>query len=256
MTAAKAPSRLRRLLPFAGGALLVGSLLANVAFYLQGLKIFREMNEVRLDPAGAQVYATESVPALPSGATRVVLFGDSRALMWDTSKLPARFQVINRGVGQQTTAQLLERFEGDVPELHPQVVVLEAGVNDLKAIPVLPERRSEITAATKRNLKQLVDRSLGLGAQVVLVTVFPLGPVPLSRRPLWSDAVAADIADVNRFVNSLSSPSVRVLSADDVLVEDGALRSGFARDMLHLTPAAYQALTERKLLPLLDAPRG
>ena len=39
--------------------------------------------------------------------------------------------VVNRGIGGQTTPQMLVRFRQDVIDLHPQVVVILAGTNDI-----------------------------------------------------------------------------------------------------------------------------
>ena len=38
---------------------------------------------------------------------------------------------INRGIGGQTTPQMLVRFRQDVVDLHPKVVVILAGTNDI-----------------------------------------------------------------------------------------------------------------------------
>ncbi len=38
---------------------------------------------------------------------------------------------VNRGIGGQTTPQMLVRFRQDVIDLHPKVVVILAGTNDI-----------------------------------------------------------------------------------------------------------------------------
>jgi lysophospholipase L1-like esterase len=234
----------------------VASLALNVTFFRMGSNYFRELNAVRLDPLGLQVHATNIPPPPAAGERRVVFFGDSRALMWATPADAQTFQFVNRGVGQQTTAQILARFPHEIPQLHPTVVVLELGVNDLKTIALFPDRRDEITRTAQRNIRELVDRTSSLGAHVVLVTVFPLGPVPLTRRPFWSDDVAVAIAQVNAFIESLATDRVTVLRANEVLLDDhGELPDAFALDMLHLSDAAYRTLNQKKLLPLLRAIR-
>jgi lysophospholipase L1-like esterase len=231
-------------------------LAANVTLFQMGRNFYAEMNAVRLDPKGLTSYAHEHVPALEPNQRRVVFFGDSRALMWSTPAALPAYQFVNRGVGKQTTAQILDRFDHDVAPLHPDVVVLEMGVNDLKAIPVLPEHRDEIVAMAKQNIREVVAKTRALGASVVLATVFPLGSVPLTRELFWSDDVARSITELNAFVDTLASHGVTVLHADEVLAnESGHVRSPFALDMLHLTTLGYAALNERKLAPVLEAKR-
>jgi lysophospholipase L1-like esterase len=236
----------------AAAALLV----ANVALFRMGRRFYAEMSAVRLDPLELAFYAHEQVPPPVANQRRVVFFGDSRALMWSTPEVLGAYQFVNRGIGRQTTAQILERFDHDVPPLRPNVVVIEMGVNDLKAIPVLPERRDEIVATAKQNIRQVVARTHALGASVVLVTVFPLGSVPISRELFWSDDVARSITELNAFIDTLAGGGVTILHADEVLADaSGRVRSPFALDTLHLTPLGYAALNERKLVPLLEGKR-
>ena len=64
---------------------------------------------------------------------RVVFMGDSITEEW--SRLyPNYFEersYINRGIGGQTTPQMLIRFKQDVVDLRPTVVVILAGTNDI-----------------------------------------------------------------------------------------------------------------------------
>lgn len=71
--------------------------------------------------------------ALPvSSDHRVVFFGDSITELWGLD-VPALFanEVVNRGISGQTTEQMLGRFRADVIALHPRVVHILAGTNDI-----------------------------------------------------------------------------------------------------------------------------
>ena len=64
---------------------------------------------------------------------RVVFLGDSITEGW-SSLNPSYFEeksYINRGIGGQTTPQMLIRFKQDVVDLKPSVVVILAGTNDI-----------------------------------------------------------------------------------------------------------------------------
>jgi hypothetical protein len=232
----------------------VSSLAANMVLYKEVSTLFRTRYALRLDPLELAHYANEVTAPVRPNERRVVLFGDSRALMWSTPRQTDGIQFVNRGIGYQTTTQILERFEREIPQLRPTTVVLELGVNDLAAIPLFPSQRQQITATAKRNIRELVSRVRKLGASVVLVPIFPLGPVALARRPWWSDDVALAIGEVNRELETLASDQVVVPRVDDVLLDEhGKLKKPFVYDMLHLTREAYRALNEQKLIPILSS---
>ncbi|MGA9849072.1 MAG: GDSL-type esterase/lipase family protein [Roseiarcus sp.] len=64
---------------------------------------------------------------------RVVLIGDSRIARWPTSALDDRVEVINRGIGGETLAQMAHRYERDAIALKPDVIFIQSGGNDLVA---------------------------------------------------------------------------------------------------------------------------
>src|ERR1700675_1119755 len=69
-------------------------------------------------------------PPVP-GENRVVFFGDSITDMWKLEDYFPGKPYLNRGIGGQTTPQMLVRFRQDVIDLHPRVVVILAGTNDI-----------------------------------------------------------------------------------------------------------------------------
>ena len=75
--------------------------------------------------------------------------------------------------------------------------MVEAGINDLKAIPLLPRRRDQIVSDCKANLRQIVRRSREGGAVVIVSTIFPPGKVPLERRMVWSPEIEKAVEEVN-----------------------------------------------------------
>jgi lysophospholipase L1-like esterase len=47
------------------------------------------------------------------------------------------FSFVNRGINTQTSAQVLGRFDKHVVPLHPNIVIVQVGINDLKTIPAI-----------------------------------------------------------------------------------------------------------------------
>jgi lysophospholipase L1-like esterase len=215
----------------------MASLAANILLFESGQQYYSDLNAARLDPLGLSYFRDGPPP--PVGG--VVFFGDSRAASWPA---PAESDLVfvNRGIGAQTTAQIAGRFDAHIAPLKPQVVILQAGVNDLKAIPLFPVQKQAIIANCKANLREMIDRSRTLGATVIVTTIFPVGEVPLIRRPFWSADVAPAVEDVNAFLRSLAGERVIVFDAYAVLQDGGTVRAEYALDELHLNDAGYAAL--------------
>lgn len=232
----------KRWCTFGGTVLVLATTLSlafNVYIFRRAEGYYRQLSEVSLDPLGLSQYNSESQAATQK---RVVFVGDSRAAEWPAPSVEG-FEFVNRGIGNQTTAQVLGRFSTHISPLHPTIVVIQVGINNLKTIPLFHERRDRIVLDCKDHLRQLVDQSTALGATVIVTTIFPVGPVPLERQLFWSSEVANSVDEVNDFVRSLEAPNVIVFDTFALLAdENGTTQSSYARDTLHLTVEGYTAL--------------
>lgn len=228
--------------------LFLVSIAANGAGVWIVKHLYKAENAVRLDPLQLSVYpdAPPKNPALK----RVVLFGDSRALSWPAPSVQG-VEFINRGIGDQTSAQIRLRYAAHVQPLKADLVILQLGVNDLKTLPLFPAKHDLILEQLKANLQWIVEQARTDGSQVIITTIFPLGEVPVERRLVWSDAVAPAIREINTFIVSLATEGVQVLDAFNLLQgEKDLIKPAYSRDLLHLSTPAYAALN-KALLPIL-----
>src|ERR1039458_8801350 len=76
-----------------------------------------------------------------AGENRVVFVGDSITDYWKLADyfvgmpyVVMTHAVLNRGIDGQTTPQMLVRFRQDVIDLHPTVLVVLAGTNDVAGV--------------------------------------------------------------------------------------------------------------------------
>ncbi len=93
--------------------------------------------------------------------------GKLRLLYPDTE-----FRFLNRGVGGDRTAELLERVQRDVVDEKPDYVVLEVGINDVWC---RFSRGEEVTPETFRsNYLSLVETILATGAKLFLIQPYVL----------------------------------------------------------------------------------
>jgi lysophospholipase L1-like esterase len=244
-----------------GGLLvLLGlSLGLNLALYRFAAGQYREARMLRLDPTAADYFVPKNakLAAPPTGEARVVYFGDSRIARWRQLPEISGAQQVNRGRGGETTGQLRARLERDVLALAPHVVVIQAGVNDLTSIGVLPEARDRIVARCTTNLAWLVTRLRAAGIDVVLTPILPAGAVPLQRRPVWSDQTRNAIVQVNEGLRELArrDDGVHLVDLDSLFSEGGRMKPAFERDTLHMNASGYTALNAQLGPVLIDLVR-
>jgi lysophospholipase L1-like esterase len=222
---------------------MVATAMSVVLFNIAESRYRREQS-VRMDPTGAARFEPLNARLEPpvDGRRRIVLFGDSRIEGWNPPLNAENIEVVNRGWWGETTGQAVLRLDRDVIRLQPAMVVIEYGINDLKGIGLFPEQEAEIVDTCLRNLEATVNRLREQKINVVLLTVFPVGPIPLLRRPIWSNRILGAVERVNREMHTLAGPGVDIVDCDPVLGENGRMKSAFAADEFHLTPMAYDAL--------------
>jgi lysophospholipase L1-like esterase len=114
-----------------------------------------------------------------AGEKRVVFFGDSITDNWSKAGYGGFFPgkpYVNRGIGGQTTAQMLLRFRADVLALKPAAVVILAGTNDVSGNtgPATPEQIQD-------NLASMAELARVNGVRVVLASILPVSDDKLDR---------------------------------------------------------------------------
>ena len=235
------------------------SILLNLFLFDRGKQYYYQLNLDRLDPLNLKAYPSQIDQNADSERLWVVFFGDSRADQWPAPAGFEQIEFINRGIGGQTSAQIAGRFDEHVAPLHPDVLLIQMCINDLKTIPMFPEMESEIIADCKNNLEWSVQRGRDQGAVVILTTIFPLGKLSLERSLFWSEDVGKSIEEVNQFINSLQAEDVIVLDTGKILAdESGLVRDEYQWDLLHLNEAGYRALNQElaKILEKVEQARA
>jgi lysophospholipase L1-like esterase len=118
------------------------------------------------------IAANAALPPPKPGERRVVFFGDSITDNWSKPGFGGFFPgkpYVNRGIGGQTTAQMLLRFRPDVIKLQPAAVVILAGTNDLAG-----NAGTVTMTEIQDNLASMADLAKQNGIKVVLATVLPV----------------------------------------------------------------------------------
>jgi lysophospholipase L1-like esterase len=169
----------------------------------------------------------------PPVADRVVFFGDSITDNWDLAKFFPGKHYVNRGIGGQTTPQMLARMYADVVRLRPAAVVVLAGTNDI-ARNTGPETQEMV----QDNLRAISELAMANRIRVILCLLTPVSDYvkkQTDHRP------PDDIVNLNHWIASYA-PDIHAAVVDyySVLVDDkGMLRDGFSNDGLHPNDKGY-----------------
>ncbi|MGD1805050.1 hypothetical protein ACP6PL_06365 [Dapis sp. BLCC M126] len=97
------------------------SVTLNLLLFYIAKNYYLRLNSQTLDPLGINYYPldTHQNQTLNSYHKKVVFFGDSRALSWNSPAYFENFNFLNRGISGQTTVQVLGRFNQHIKSLLP-----------------------------------------------------------------------------------------------------------------------------------------
>jgi len=166
----------------------------------------------------------------------VVFMGDSITEGW-FDKRPGFFARgrIDRGIGGQTTSQMVLRMYSDVVALKPKAVHIMAGTNDIAG------NTGPMTAEmSENNVRAMVDIAKRHGIRVLVASIPPAASFP------WRPGLETKkpIAELNAWLKRFARESGATwVDYHPVLVDGtGAMKPGLASDGVHPTEAGYDAM--------------
>ena len=117
--------------------------------------------------------ANEDLKKQPADPKRVVFMGDSITDFWRLDQYFPGKPYVNRGIGGQTTPQMLVRMYPDVIDLKPAVMIVLAGTNDIA------RNTGPMTAELiEENIMAMTELAQHHGIKVILCSVLPVSDYP------------------------------------------------------------------------------
>lgn len=179
-----------------------------------------------------------------AGDSRVVFLGDSITDLWRQPQFGGFFPgrpYVDRGISGQTTPQMLLRFRQDVVALHPAVVVILAGTNDV-AGNTGPMTDEDI----EDNLTSMCEIAQANHMRVVLSSLTPVSdyhrrtPAP----PMTTRRPPQRITALNGWIRDYAAQHQHVyLDYYTALIDEhGMLREEFSEDDLHPNAKGYAVM--------------
>jgi lysophospholipase L1-like esterase len=229
---------------------LLLSVLANVLLIREVRVLYAERLMAQIFPSRRPQPPVIYVNAGQFSST-ILLFGDSRMAAWEFPP-PADTRVVNAGVNGATTAQLRLQLPQLLDEFKPDVVVLQAGINDLKLVGLRPELEEDLILQAATNLLAMADDSLTRHSKVILLLTWPPGPPEWRRRLVWNRQIPEAVVRLNERLSGCGVTNQNFYVVD-LLAESPPKPSPsdyqdawhFQKDFYHrLTPPLMSRLTK------------
>ena len=190
------------------------------------------------DWAQLGVYRTDNqdLPPAPD-ENRIVFFGDSITEFWDLAATFPAQPYFNRGISGQTTSQMLLRFRPDAISLHPKVVVILAGINDIAGN--TGPMTLEMIEGNYTSISQLAQINR---ISVVFASVLPINDHSLIKQ---SDQHAPEkIRALNNWLQLYCNEQQHIyLNYHSHMVDSlGMLRTELSDDGVHPNEKGYQVM--------------
>ena len=189
--------------------------------------------------------ANAAIGAPKAGEERVIFFGDSITDGWKLDQYFPGKGYINRGIGGQTTSQMLLRFRQDVIDLQPHVLLILAGTNDI-AGNTGPISLEDIES----NLASMAELARLHHIVTIFSSVTPVnGDVP-STHEFFVTRPPAEILALNAWLKDYCASNGDIyLDYFPSLADDrGLMRPSLSKDGLHPNDAGYKIMA-----PLAEA---
>src|ERR1700722_11133791 len=184
-----------------------------------------------------QANASLAPPA--AAESRVVFLGDSITDYW---KLPDYFPgkpYINRGIDGQTTPEMLVRFRQDVIDLHPKVLVVLAGTNDIAGVTGRASNED-----IESNYASMAELARAHGIRTVFASVLPVNNYAPDSAESFALRPRARILEINKWLKNYCAKNGSVyLDYFTALADDqGMLKRALSDDGLHPNDAGYKIM--------------
>jgi len=189
--------------------------------------------------------ANAALGAPSAGENRVVFFGDSITDIWKLADYFPGKPYVNRGIGGQTTPQMLVRFRQDVIDLHPNVVLILAGTNDI-AGNTGPMKNEDIEA----DLASMAELARAHDIRVVYASILPVHNYTDKSKDFFAQRPMNRILELNTWLKDYCAKNnIVYLDYFSALVDDkGMLKKDLADDGLHPNAAGFKIMA-----PLAEA---
>ncbi|MFT5942611.1 SGNH/GDSL hydrolase family protein [Sediminicola arcticus] len=179
---------------------------------------------------------------------RIIFMGNSITEGWSDHN-PQFFEnnaYINRGIGGQTSPQMLLRFRQDVLDLKPKVVVILAGINDIAGNTGLSTQKM-----IEDNIYSMAELANAHGIKVVLSSVLPAYDFPWAPGLEPSLKVIALNKSIKEYAETKGHVYLDYFS--DMVDSKNGLQAMYTYDGIHPNTLGYKVMDPLAKAAILKA---
>jgi len=179
----------------------------------------------------------EAVKKQENSGERIIFMGNSITEEW--KRLSSDFflneNFINRGIGGQTSPQMLIRFRQDVVDLSPKGVVILCGTNDIAG-----NTGPSTIEMIENNIQSMSEIAASNGISVYLCSVLPVYDYP------WAPGLepAEKITTLNQWIEGYARKKNHVYIDYHTPMKDekNGLKKEFSEDGVHPNSKGYKIM--------------
>ena len=199
----------------------------------------QSIDQLKVDWPNLNRFRNENTKLLANGIPKnaVVFIGNSITEGW-INMHPDFFKknnYINRGIGGQTTPQILLRFKQDVVALHPKTVVILAGTNDIAG-----NTGPSTLEMIEDNLSSMAEIAKENNIKVVLCSVLPVYDYP------WKSGLepAQKIINLNKWIKEYANKNGHIYCDyfTPMADEKNGLKTNLGNDGVHPNLDGYNMM--------------
>lgn len=186
-----------------------------------------------------------AVPPVTQTVSDCILLGDSITEIWYNTRQGffRENNLVSKGIGGQTTGQMLERFADDVVYNSPKAVSIMAGINDIA------QNQGYISNEDiMKNIASMAQKAHKAGIKVILCSVLPADVIGwnVSVRP------APLVRDLNSKIEAYAKQQkfTYLDYYSEFVTSTGGLPSDLTTDGVHVTDKCYEQMEEMFLATL------
>ncbi len=217
------------------------------------IKYYRENKILRTTFDNSKHYKKPTFIKIPTRNKTLILFGDSRIKQWNPILKLDGINILNHGISEETTAQMILRFKKDILDINPNIVIIQAGINDLVAASIANNNLKNIIYNNSiNNLKKIIDQAIKQKIIVIFLQIAEPFELGLVRSILWGNDLTDLVQKANKEILILSNNhNFHVLDTNKVLHTKDKWKYDVNKNALHFTPKAYQLLNV-EIIRLID----
>jgi acyl-CoA thioesterase I len=183
----------------------------------------------------------EKLKNQPADPQRVVFMGDSITGQWTLADSFPGKPYINRGIGGQTTSQMVVRMFPDVIDLNPAAMILMPGNNDIAA-----NTGPSTLTMVEENIEAMSELAQAHRIKVILCSVTPIGDFGPAPEVLRVQRPTADIRKINQWMEDYAARANAEYVDYFTALSDarGLMKKQYSTDGLHPNSEGHKLMAQ------------